>query len=69
MSDTMVGAKVETNFADKVLLRAATLRMNKSDYLRNLIARDLGFSSYTDYLHIVEETSLHQNETQAVTVQ
>jgi hypothetical protein len=50
-----LNAKVLFDFYQKVRRHAVDSHANLSEYIRDLVARDLGFSSYVEYLHIGKE--------------
>ena len=59
---TLLGAKVTPDFHTKVRVQAALGGGNISDYLRDLVARDLGFSSYAEAVHNGEARAAHRSE-------
>jgi plasmid stability protein len=61
----IMNAKVPEDFHRRVRVRAAQQGTNISEHLRELVARDLGFSSFADYVQFVERQSDQSTESAA----
>lgn len=62
MNITLLGVKVPESFLREVRVQAAQRGDNVSEFLRKLVARELGFSSFEEGVHITSQRYAPQTD-------